>query len=107
MAQARPVVLEGDGILPAMAARRIVSGMGVGYAVRAIFLIEPDLEALVANRRKRSSAVSVPESALRNEARASWLYGLWIREEARRHGLPVLEVRPYETLLRRALPALA
>lgn len=105
--QARSVVLEGDGILPAMAARRIFSGMDIGNAVRAIFLIEPDLEALVANMRKRTSAASVPNAARRNEARASWLYGLWLRQEGLRYGLPVLDVRPYETLLSRALRVLS
>lgn len=105
--QARPVVLEGDGILPALAVRRTLSGIDVGNAVRAIFLIEPDLEALVANMLTRSSVASAPDAALRNEVRASWLYGLWLREEALRHGLPVLEARPYATLLTRVLRVLA
>ncbi|HEV7213914.1 MAG TPA: hypothetical protein VGP33_02220, partial [Chloroflexota bacterium] len=49
VAQGRPIVLEGDGILPAMAARRTFSGIDVGNAVRTIFLVEPELEALIAN----------------------------------------------------------
>jgi 2-phosphoglycerate kinase len=105
--QGRPIVLEGDGILPAMAARRTFSGIDVGNAVRAIFLVEPDLEALVANMLTRSSDASTAGDELRNYARASWLYGMWLRDEAQRHGLPVLDARPYETLLSRVLLALA
>jgi 2-phosphoglycerate kinase len=103
--QGRPVVLEGDGILPALAGRRVFSGMDVGNAVRGVFLIEPDLEALLANMRTRAWDVSILDEELRNYARANWLYGLWLREDALRRGLPVLEVRPYQTLLRRALDA--
>ena len=98
VAQARPVVLEGDGILPAMAAQCVFAGLDVDDAVRAIFLIESDSEVLLATMQGR-----MRDGALRNAARASWLYGLWLREEAVRRGLPVLEARPYETLLSRAL----
>jgi 2-phosphoglycerate kinase len=106
VAQARPVVLEGDGILPAMAARRVFAGLDVGDAVRALFLIESDPEALLVSIRERTRAGALPDAALRHDARASWRYGLWLREEALRRGLPVLEVRPYETLLARTLLAL-
>jgi 2-phosphoglycerate kinase len=104
--QGRPIVLEGDGILPAMAAQRTFSGIDVGNAVRAIYLVEPDLEALVANMLIRSADASTADAELRNYARASWLYGMWLRDEALRHRLPVLEARPYGTLLSRVLLAL-
>jgi 2-phosphoglycerate kinase len=104
--QARPVVLEGDGILPSLAGQRIFSGMDVGNAVRGVFLIEPDPEALLANMRTRARDVSLSDEELRDYARANWLYGLWLRAGALRRGLPVLEVRPYQTLLTRALDVL-
>lgn len=107
VAQARPVVLEGDGILPAMVARRDFAGLDDGDAVRALFLIESDPEALLSSMRKRAGANARPDAALRNAARASWLYGLWLRAEALHHGIPVQEARPYETLLARVLRALA
>lgn len=107
VAQARPVVLEGDGILPAMAAQRVFAGLDVGEAVRALFLIESDPEALLASMRERTREGALPDAALRHDARASWLYGLWLREEALHHGLQVLDVRPYATLLSRALLVLA
>ncbi|HEY8743178.1 MAG TPA: hypothetical protein VIU62_08775 [Chloroflexota bacterium] len=107
VAQGRPMVLEGDGILPAMAALRLFAGLEVGDAVRAVFLVESDSGALLLNMRARSLDGATPDPALRNYARASWLYGLWLGDQAFRHGLPVLEARPYETLLSRTLLTLA
>jgi 2-phosphoglycerate kinase len=61
-----PLILEGDGLTPAMAAAR-----------------------------ERSNAEQ------RAEARASHLYGQWLRAECDRHRIPALPSRPRETILDR------
>jgi Inorganic H+ pyrophosphatase len=37
--------------------------------------------------------------------RARWLSGQWLAEEAQRYGLPVLQPRPWDTLVERVLAA--
>ena len=37
----------------------------------------------------------------RRQARASWLYGQWLQQEAVRYGLPVVTPHPWETLAER------
>jgi hypothetical protein len=39
-------------------------------------------------------------------ARASWLYGQWLRRQADRYELPIVEARPPETLVERVLQAI-
>ena len=103
VAAAKPVVLEGDGILPALAApdsdgwspphglhRAIAAG-----AVRSVFLVESDLEVV------RQQMGTGPEGAA--QAVMHWQYGQWLRAEAQRHGESVLPPRPYGTLLQRVL----
>ncbi len=41
------------------------------------------------------------EKEVRIRARAYWLYGQWLAEEAHRHDLPVVEPRPWDTLSQR------
>jgi len=104
VAAAKPVVLEGDGILPALAApdsdgwspphglhRAIAAG-----AVRSVFLIESDLEVV---RQQMGAGPEVDAQAVMH-----WQFGQWLHAEAKRHGQPVLPPRPYDTLLDRALP---
>jgi 2-phosphoglycerate kinase len=90
-----PLVLEGDGILPAFAVQRTFAGLDVGDQVRAVFLVEPDEDALLAAMLARGRGIdghSVEEQ--RTQARASWLYGQWLRDEAERLGLPIIESCP-------------
>lgn len=94
-----PLVLEGDGIVPAMASLRTFAGLEVGDLARAVFLVEPD-EAVILrtmqDRRRGIDRSTEPEQ--RTQAHASWLYGQWLRTQAERHGLPVVEARPWATL---------
>jgi hypothetical protein len=43
------------------------------------------------------------ESELRTEAHVKWLVGQWLVDEANRYSLPVLEPRPWETLIHRIM----
>ncbi len=76
-----PIIIEGDGILPSLFAR-------------------PEVRDRVARRRGIAERT---ENELRTEARAKWLYGQWLTSEAQHYGMPVLESRPWSTLLERLI----
>ncbi len=98
-----PVVLEGDFILPALAAHESFLGqMNLGR-VRGAILYEPDEQQFVANYLSRE-----PESGPQvKRAHVSWRHGLWLKQEAERYGLPVVLARPWHTVLERLIAAVA
>lgn len=101
-----PLVLEGDGILPSFATGRTFAGLDVGDRVRAVFLVEPDEGSVLDAMLARGRGIDVlSEHERRTGARASRLYGLWLRHEAEGRGLPVVETRPWDSLLDRVLEA--
>lgn len=102
LAVREPVIIEGDGILPAMAARHIAARESV-VNVQAVFLLETDEAAQLANLRARGRGAQHGEAAQRAMATASVLYGEWLRQEAATHNLTVLEARPFEALAERIL----
>ncbi len=95
-----PVVLEGDFLLPSLAARSTFAGIAADDRVRALFVVERD-EAQIA--RNYASREGNPQPG---RARASWRHSEWLRQEAERLGLPVLDARPWETGFQRALALL-
>jgi 2-phosphoglycerate kinase len=97
------VVLEGDFILPALAAQASYSGRANGGRVRGAFLHEPDEQQLVANYLTRE-----PESGPQvKRAHVSWLHSLWLKQEAERHRLPVVLARPWDTVFERLIAAVS
>ena len=102
-----PAVIEGDDLVPALAARRAFAGLDVEPGVvRAVFLIEDDPEVIEANMRTRGrSFIDRSPAEQRTQARASRLYGRWLAEEASRCDLPALPPRPFDTLVARILAA--
>lgn len=102
--QAAPVVIEGDGILPSLFIQPSVRERTADGRARAVFLVEPDEDAILANMLARGRGIpGRTEAELRTQARAYWLYGRWLAGEARRHGLPALEPRPWATLVERIM----
>jgi 2-phosphoglycerate kinase len=96
----QPMVLEGDGIAPALAAQERSAD------VRAIFLVETDEETLYRNMLARGRGLDATNRAEAEEQqrawiRLAWLYNQWLDREARRYGPPVLSPRPYATLAAR------
>lgn len=74
--------------------------------VRAVFVVERDDAALLANMLARGRGIADrPAAESRAEARTKWLHGRWLADEARRHGLPVVEARPWSTLAARVITA--
>jgi 2-phosphoglycerate kinase len=104
--QTIPIVIEGDGILPSLLDRPPVRMRATHGRIRAVFVIEPDEGALLANMRARERRIAHwSEEELRLDARAMWLYGRWLAEEARRYAAPVVESRPWDTLVDRIIQA--
>jgi 2-phosphoglycerate kinase len=91
-----PVILEGDYMLPA-------NVLASGPRTRALFLVEDDDAQIVANFRAREPSI-VPQN---KRARVSVLFGQWLRAECQRYGIAVIAARPFETVLARAIAAIA
>ena len=107
------VIIEGDGILPGFAALDhledlpFFAGLSVKNELRSVFLYEPDEQVLFANMRKRGRGfASFSPSEQQTQVRMSWLYGQWLRQEALKYGLPVVESRPWDTVIERMLDAI-
>jgi 2-phosphoglycerate kinase len=99
-----PLVLEGDTLVPEVAAQRIVADLDVGDVVRAVFIVEADADQLRQNILARGRGVEQLSSVqLARFVEFSWRYGQWLRQEAMRYGLPVVPARPKETLVERLL----
>jgi 2-phosphoglycerate kinase len=102
-----PLILEGDGLLPAMAAQQSFADLDAEGRVRALFVIEDDEQAILSNMRERGRGIEgLTLVQQRTQAHASQLFGEWLAGEARRYGLPVVPSRPWETLLERVMELL-
>jgi predicted kinase len=98
-----PVVIEGDGILPSLLERPSVRARAGGGRVRAVFVHEPDPEALLANLVARGA--DGWREDLGWYARRSIAHGEWLKREAERRGLPTVAARPLDTLAARIVAA--
>ena len=104
---AAPIIIEGDGILPSLLTRPAVQKQVLKGHVQAVFLLESNEERVFANMVERARGITGrSEEELRTEAHAKWLYGQWLVKEAHHLDLPVIEARPWNTLLERILVAL-
>lgn len=103
---AGPVVIEGGNIIPVSTTSTELGERVVGGRVALVILVEPDEGALLGNMLARGRGMAGRSDAeLRTEARAKWLFGQWLISEADRHGLPVIEPRPWKTLADRIVRA--
>ncbi len=98
-----PVVIEGDGILPSLFERESVRTRATGGGIRAVYLAEPDPDALYANLVARGA--DTWRDDLRWYARRSAAFGEWLSAEATRRGFPTVPARPRESLADRILSA--
>ncbi len=96
-----PVVLEGDFILPMVAAQQSFGGVAAAGRVAGLFLIEDDEEQL-----RRNFFIREGEDQP-TRARLSQRYGGWLRAEAERYGIACVPARPWGTVLERCIAALA
>ncbi len=94
-----PLVLEGDGLVPAFAARQTFDGVSAAGRVASVFLIEEDEQALLTAMLTRGrGGMTQMSAAARRWNHLSWRYGVWLAQQARECGLPTVAARPWETL---------
>ena len=100
-----PLVLEGDGIIPSLAAQHRFAGLDVDAGqVRSVFIYEQDEGVIRANMSKRGRGFEHNTDVERQtQVRMSYLYGEWLRQEALRLNLPVIVSRPWDTLAYRII----
>jgi 2-phosphoglycerate kinase len=91
----RPVVIEGDYLLPSLAATARDS-------VRGVFVHEPDVDQVAANYLIREPVAGQQ----RTRALVSVRFGDWLTAKATEAGVPVVTARPWETAVERAMTAL-
>ncbi len=88
-----PVIIEGDFILPELCA-----SFG-GPEVRSIFIHEPSRDQILNNYQARE-----PESGPQNyRADVTHCYGEWLKSECTKYGIPVIESRPWLTVIERII----
>jgi 2-phosphoglycerate kinase len=96
----RPVILEGDFLLPELAAFKIFDEQINDGRVKALFLYEEDETQIVANYLARDNE----EQTFR--AHLSWLNSQWLRSECERLGVPAIPARLWNTVLERTISSL-
>jgi 2-phosphoglycerate kinase len=98
---ADPLILEGDGILPEAAAA--FARQHSPRLVRSVFLCEDDEDQLRGADLGRGRGAGEINDAAQRIVRMNWLYGRWLRREAERFHLPVVNARPWRTAVQRVL----
>ena len=108
VATEQALAIEGDGLLPGLAIQKHFHNLDVQpRQVRFVLLYEPDETAILANMKGRKRGIDQrPEAFQRKQARAAWLYGEWLKGEALRHGVPIVEPAPWQTLTDRIIGAI-
>ena len=96
------LILEGDFIHPALAARDAFGEQANDGRVAAVFLDEPDEDQVVRNFLSREPATGSQIT----RARVSVLRAAWIRQACTELGIPSVPARPWETLFERVIGAL-
>ncbi len=96
----RPVVLEGDFIVPELVTFKTFDEQNNDGRVKALFIYEEDEAQIAANFLAREGE----EQLLR--AHTSWLNNQWLRSECERLDIPALPARPWDTVLERAVSIL-
>lgn len=107
-----PVLIEGDGIAPALAATTVLhhllfgGSMPLEAKMRAVYVDEPDEAEFLAHMLERGRGFDAsPSDEQRRIAHACWRYGRWLIAEAGACGVPVVSARPFASLPDRILAA--
>lgn len=100
-----PIILEGDGITPPLAAANVIDGVPVAGRIKSVFIIEPNEETFAQSYRERwPDSDTSPHTA--HWRQLAWGYGQWLHNEAKQVGAPLVEPKPWATLEERILASL-
>ena len=89
------IVMEGDFLLPELVVQASFEGVPALGRVKALFVTEEE-QQIRANDLHREGTDQPAR------AHSSHLFGQWLEKECQRLNLPVLQVRPWDTVLERA-----
>lgn len=102
-----PLVLEGDGILPALLVDPVIRPHAEAGRVRFCTVRASGAGELLENMIQRGRGMDVGEVAHhRRHAEANAAFNEWLAEESRRHGVPLVPARPFASLSDRILIAI-
>jgi len=88
-----PVIIEGDFILPELCAAF------ESPKVKSIFIHEPSKNQILSNYLIREGE----RGPQHHRAEVSHCYGNWLAAECGKYGLPIIESRPWNTIIERVL----
>lgn len=91
----RPVVLEGDFIDPSLGTKFSYGNIPAQGKVKAVLITEDDENQIVENYYAREG------ERQQMRARTSWLHNNWLKEQAKKNNIPIIESRPWNTVLQR------
>ena len=100
-----PIIIEGDGLLPRLAAQTTCDDAQVAGRMRAVFVIESDEIRFQDAWKNRWPGTSESEDAWRWR-RMAWKYGQWLEQEAKRLGVLIVSSSLFESLVDRVAAAL-
>lgn len=102
-----PMVIEGDGILPSLVDDPLLRPLVDAGVIRVSCVATPGVDALFENLvgRGRGIEVNEPEKH-RIQAGANHAFGVWLEQEARRLGIPVVTPLPFTSLPDRVMEAI-
>ena len=98
----RPIVLEGDYLVPEVLEPHDEWGAGHLERVRAVFLDEPDTGQIVRNLYQREP----DQGDQSGRAQVTQMFARWLREDCARRSVLSVPVRPLDTAPERVLSAL-
>jgi len=101
-----PIILEGDGILPALAILQEIDGVSVTGKIKSVFIVESSEQAFFQSCRERWPG-SEADSHTSDWVRLAWRYGQWLCAETQKLGLPIVKSQPWDMLGQRILAELS
>ena len=103
-----PLVIEGDGILPALARDALLQPLVQDGTIRFCCIGTPSVNELLVNMVARGRGIhSSDQDKHRQQSAANRAFGIWLETEADRLGIPVVASQPFETLPGRILDAVS
>jgi 2-phosphoglycerate kinase len=102
-----PLVLEGDGILPALVDDPVLQPQVDAGVIRSCCVRADGVNELMENMVTRGRGLDVTNHKRHwANAAANDAFGAWLAEESNSRGIPVVASRPFATLVDRVLAAI-
>lgn len=97
-----PMVIEGDGILPALAEEPLLRPLVQAGVIRFVGITTPDAEDIYHNLLARGRGIAAQRSTSgQRQAEANAAYGAWLESECRALNIPLVAPHPFQTLAER------